>query len=121
MAIVGKHLRSNPKRTSQDLCDIIEEKAKVEVSVYTMRRRLKERGYKRRTCKKKPNLKAIHSKRRYLLSIERKDWTKQHFRRIVYCDESHFKQFGKIKEYYWAKKNSLAKRSTSATEKFGGI
>ena len=92
------------------------------MSAETVRRVLKQSGFKAVTKKKKPQLKARHKKARYEFAMKYKEWTVQDWFNVYFSDEVKINRFGSDgHEFVWKRKNEpLSERLIQGTVKFGG-
>ena len=89
------------------------------VSAQTVRRTLKEAGFRSATKKKVPMLKTTHRQRRLLFARTHENWTVKDWKRVFWSDETKINCIGK--EYVWKKRGELiSDRTTIPTVKHGG-
>ena len=81
---------SNRRATSRMLKRDFEDATGVHISSKTVRRRLVKAGLTGCVAAKRPMLTAVHRKRRLDWCRERKDWTADQWKKILWSDESTF-------------------------------
>lgn len=88
----------DPRKTSIVLKKELEV-AGVHIHSCTVRRRLLENGRRARKPIKKQLLTTIMKKKRYQWAKEYKNWTTDHWRKVIFSDESHFEVQGQRCQY----------------------
>jgi len=64
------------------------------ISANTVKRRLLSYGYVGRVAKRKPFLRAVNKRKRLLFAKQHQDWTTDHWKSVLWTDESKFELFG---------------------------
>ena len=78
----------DPRKTSDAIKTTLGEK-EIEISSSTVRRRLLEVGRKAYRPVKKQLLTKTMKTKRYKWGLKYKNWTKEDWRRVIFCDETH--------------------------------
>lgn len=82
----------------------INEELPVPISVSTVQRRLREKGFMGRIAAKKPLLRAENKTKRLLFARQHKDWSIDQWKSVLWSDESKFEIFGSRRRIYVRRK-----------------
>jgi transposase len=95
---------------------------KYDVSPSTVRRTLKQHGFKAVVKAKRPMLKAQHRKARLNFALKYQNWTVDDWKLVLWSDETKINRIGSDgHQYVWKKAGeSLSDRITQPTVKHGG-
>ena len=91
--ILKKIVKKNNKKSAEQIRNKFIEKTNIEVSTKTIRRNLHEMNIFSRIPAQKPLLNNQQRENRLKWCIERKDWTVQKWKTIIWSDESRFTIF----------------------------
>jgi transposase len=91
--ILKKIVKKNNKKSAEQIRNKFIEKTNIEVSTKTIRRNLHEMNIFSRIPAQKPLLNDQQRENRLKWCIERKDWTVQKWKTIIWSDESRFTIF----------------------------
>ncbi|KAE8214828.1 hypothetical protein CF319_g9065 [Tilletia indica] len=91
-------------------------------SATTVRRVLKDAGFKARVKKKKPAITDAHAKARLAWARQHRAWTASDWEKVIWSDETKINRFGSDgRKWVWVPKGSaLTNREVTPTHKFGG-
>lgn len=92
------------------------------ISVQTIRRALKRQGMMAAAKKKRPSLSKTHREKRYKFALEKKYWTVEDWKRVVWSDETKINRVGSDgRKWVWKRRGEgLSDRLVEGTLKFGG-
>jgi transposase len=79
-------VREDPRASLRDITNSMATK----VSVDTVRRALVHEGFASRIAVKKPFISDVNKAKRLAFALEHRNWTKERWRRVIWCDESTF-------------------------------
>jgi transposase len=93
-----------------------------DVSVDTVRRRLKELGWRAYRRRRVPHLTTKRQRRRLVWGHEHRAWSVEQWKRVGFSDEKKFVVYGRTKTLlFWKKRRALAKPSDHiGSVKYGG-
>jgi transposase len=119
---VVRILKKKEAKTGTEIVKKFNQKSPVKLSKNIVYRTLKEAGYVSRLKKKKPLLTKDHRKRRLEWAKEFQNFTIEHWKFVVWSDETKFNLVSSDgKEYYWTNTPGvLTPDSIKATKKYGG-
>lgn len=92
------------------------------ISVNTVKRRLRDKGYLGRVSVKKPLLRSQNKVKRLLFAQKHKDWTLEQWKSVLWTDESKFEIFGTKRRQYVRRETGerFDPRCITPTFKHGG-
>src|SRR5215211_428777 len=93
-AMVLKNKETRRKNLAE-IANIYSAKINKKISVLTIRRALQKENLRSCIPRKKPLISAINKSKRLAWAIERRHWTLEDWKKIVWSDESTFSQFQK--------------------------
>ncbi len=117
-----KEVDKNGKRPSKDLFIASDNRFQSKLSCSTIRRILKENGYKSRICAKKPLLSVLHKAKRLQLTKKFLKHPPGYWSNVIFSDESTFRLCGVSgNQKVWRKVGMrYLEKNIIHTEKFGG-
>jgi transposase len=120
--LIVRMVASGKCRTAVDVQSHLRTEDNVNVSVNTVRRVLHRGGLVSRVRRRKPLLTKDHRRNRMAFAKKYEHWTAEHWRRVVWSDESKFELFGsKRRQYCWVEPGApLTSRQVQPIVKHGG-
>lgn len=92
--------KKNRKKPATVLTSELNDSRDSNVSLTTVKRRLRSAGLFGRIAAKKPYLKPINQLKRLKWAKAHKDWTKEQWKKVLFTDESKFEIFGSKRRSY---------------------
>ena len=121
-AAIVRQIQSGKLDTAVQATNFINSTLPDPVHPQTVRRALKESGFRSATKKKVPMLKKTHRQKQLEFAKRHENWTVEDWKRVLWSDETKINRIGSDgKLYVWKQKGeSISDRTTTPTVKHGG-